>query len=465
MSNWFDAIVSGAGIAFGSIGVIVAAIAVIGFFLASSNKAVVCAGYMLIAFLFEIFMHEQPYVQIGLQVYPNDVVFMVIAVCIGLVGVSRRLPVFEFQTVVWLLLGAVMMASFGQGLMQYGKAAGTELREVFYFWVAGLFCCTVPLESADIRRLARWFLWGAYALIGIAVYRWVGLALGFVPRSLLLDVGVTSVFRALPSHAAFYLSVVALVQTMAWLRGTGRGAAGLHALVLTAFVLILQHRSVWVAHALGGAYLLVQERRFLPQRFALLLGFTLVAGMGLGIAAMLGALDGLFDALQESTASLTSSRSSVTDRVFGWESLVVDWSNSSVGTLLLGFPFGHGWRRVVDGRIIEFSSHNFYVDLLLRLGVVGVGLMLLATLTAMVHGLRAKAESEHEYLLLRGLGLVLLASLVYYIPYSGNYLHGAVTGLALAQVIRRHQRDRAPLPQPGGAWRGAGQQATRGYVP
>jgi hypothetical protein len=38
----------------------------------------------------------------------------------------------------------------------------------------------------------------------------------------------------------------------------------------------------------------------------------------------------------------------------------------------------------------------------------------------------------------RSLGVILLASVVYYILYWGNYLHRAVAGIALAEIIRRH---------------------------
>ncbi len=452
----------------GPLAALLLAVGLVWFFVVSSDRRTLCVAYVLLAFLFEVFMHKQPYVTVGLQIYLNDVVSIVALVSMVLGWAARPAPIGRGVFMLWVALGGVMLVSLGIGLIQFGKAAGTEVRDYFYYWAIGLYCCTAGLDDTQIRRIARWCVWGAYGLIGIALYRWVGVALGFVPESLLKDVGVTSSFRALPASAAFYLCAAALIQTLAWLRGTGGRLSGLHAMVFTVFVIVLQHRSVWLAYLAAALYLLVSERRCLPRRFPLLLGASLVGGMALSVAAMLGALDGLFDTLQASATLDTGMHSSVTDRVFGWGTLVEDWADSSIGTLLLGYPFGHGWRRVVDGRVLDFSPHNFYVDLLLRVGVVGLALMLMATLMAMVHSLRAKAESEHDYLLLRGMGLVLLASLVYYVPYSGNYLHGAVTGLALAQIIRRHQRTHAPVPQPGGTWRGGStrkQVARGGYAP
>ncbi len=179
-------------------------------FIVSTNKRTLCVGYLLLAFLFEIFMHKQPYVQVGLQIYLNDVISMLVLMCIGIGFLSRPWPIKEGAFLVWLIFGGVIIMSFVIGLGQFGKNAGTEVRENFYYWVAGLYCLTADLDEAEIRRLARWAVLTAYGLIGIAVYRWIGMAVGFVPVDLLKEVGVTSEFRALPSSATLYMGAVGL---------------------------------------------------------------------------------------------------------------------------------------------------------------------------------------------------------------------------------------------------------------
>jgi hypothetical protein len=82
---------------------------------------------------------------------------------------------------------------------------------------------------------------------------------------------------------------------------------------------------------------------------------------------------------------------------------------------------------------------------LLRVGLVGTLLFTVATLMAMVRALSADTESEFEHLLLRGTGLLLLVSLVYYVPYQALYIHGAVTGLAMAQWVRYSDIRRARM--------------------
>jgi hypothetical protein len=431
-----DVVVTSASALAGSAVVFAISLALVWFMLVSGSRHVLCSAYVLVAFLFEIFMVKQPYVEVGLQLYPNDVMSLVVLASIVISSFSRPLPVATVPAVVWLAFGVVMVGSLLQGLVYYGKAAGTEVRDYFYYWAVGLYFLVTPWTKGDLVRVARWYHWGGYALVAIALYRWIGLAIGFVPESLLLEVGVTSVFRALPSHAAFYLAMAGLFHFLAWLRGMGTQWSGVHALAFLGLSIVLQHRSVWIATAVAMLAIIVLENRKLGRRLPLLLALGGIGLTAAGIAAGLGWLDELADAMLRSVVSVLDSRSSVTDRVFGWGSLVEDWAGSSIGTLLLGFPYGHGWRRVIDGRVIEFSPHNFYVDLLLRVGFIGVTLMVLATLMAMAHNFRRAVSSEGEYLLRRGLAVALLANLIFYVPYSGTYMHGAITGLALGLMLR-----------------------------
>ncbi|MEU5547919.1 hypothetical protein AB0G85_37375 [Streptomyces sioyaensis] len=57
-------------------------------------------------------------------------------------------------------------------------------------------------------------------------------------------------------------------------------------------------------------------------------------------------------------------------RADGWLELLpqlrtpLDW--------LIGLPFGTGYKRVMDGILVSLSPHNYFVQLLLRLGLIGV---------------------------------------------------------------------------------------------
>ena len=409
------------------------------------NRRTLCVALLLIGFLLDVLLVEPPSIQLGLQIYSIDVVALLMAVTVLASFLFRQLPIRGLPTLLWLTLGLVMLMSFAVGTEMYGKTAGVDARPNIYFWIAGLYCCVIAFDEQDIKQMARWCVWTAYALMGIAIYRWLGFLTGIIPLKDIVEVGAGNEFRALHANQAFCIAAVGLVQLMAWIRGTGTRWSGLHALVLAVLVVVLQHRSVWVSYAAGFALVLVLEQRNIPKRLPWLIGLTLVAGISVGIATEMRLLDRLFASLWESVISVADPRSTATDRVFGWEALMSDWIDSSPGTILFGYPYGASYSRVVDRVVEEYSPHNFYVQLLLRVGLVGTFLFIAATLMAMLHSLRAKTESEFEHLSMRGMGLTLFASMVYYVPYQGFYMHGAITGLALAQIVRYRLLGRAQL--------------------
>jgi len=71
--------------------------------------------------------------------------------------------------------------------------------------------------------------------------------------------------------------------------------------------------------------------------------------------------------------------------------------------------------------------------------------MLVASMAALVHAFLGTTRSERDHVATRAIGVILLAALVYYVPYSASYLHGALTGLGLARLIASGWG--APKPQ------------------
>lgn len=421
--------------------------ALVWLFIRSTANRVAPFGLLLIGFCLEVYFFKQPYIQVGLQIYPNDVIslFVLAAAVIGFA--YRPLPVNDSPFLLWLAFGVTMIASFVLGLTDYGRYAGTEVRPFFYMWVAGLYGCVAGFDEADLKRIGRWCLWACYALMAIALYYWVAVEIGFVNRQAVFEEPDSAVFRPVGSHGTFFIAAVGLVQTMAWLRGTGTRWSGWHAAFFIAFTVIMQHRSVWIAAAVGLAMVLLLERRHLPRRFALLLGFVLTLTFGIAVALAFGLLDDLGRRLFESTVSMADDGGTFAARVDGWVRLWENWIAAPIQTLLFGYPFGHGYTRLYNGVVIEFAPHNFYLDLLLRVGIVGTILFLLPTGMAIVHGLRVKATSEFDYLLARGLGVGLLASLVYFVAYPSYYIIGGATGVALAHLIH-HRRTHSGYQQP-----------------
>lgn len=394
---------------------------------------------LLIGFCLEIFFIKQPYIQLNFQIYPNDLIYSLVFLSVIVGFIYRPLPITEAPFVLWLAFGGTIFSSLILGLSEYGKYAGTEFRPFFYLWAAGLYCCAADFSESDLLRIGRWCLLTAYTLIGIAICFWVGVESGLIDRMMFGEIGGGGAFRPVGSHAAFFVAAIALIQTMAWLRGTGTRQSGWHAATFFLFVTVIQHRSVWIAALIGLLCVMFLERRDVPKRLPLLIGFLTVISLLASLAFGLGYLDELLRTMTRSALSMTDRQGTFAARVDGWDRLVDSWMESSTQSIMFGFPFGRGYARLYNGQFIEFAPHNFYVDLMLRVGVVGLLLFLLTTCLAIWHSFRAQYFSEFEYLLTRGIGVGLIASLFYYIAYPSYHILGAATGVALAQIIRQRR--------------------------
>ncbi len=431
-------------------------------FLRSTEDRTLPVLLLLAGFCAETIFVKQPYVQIGLQIYPNDVisVFVVMAAAVGFV--RRAAPITDRLFLLWMAFGGVIMYSFLLGLMEYGKAAGTEVRQFFYLWAAGLLGVTAGYTEQELRKIGHWCTIAAYAFLLIAACFLVGVETGFINRAEVFDdAGGGRVFRPIGSHYTFFVGTIGLAHMMVWLRTTGKTRSGWHAAIMLLFVAVMQHRSVWFAVAVGMLCVAWLERRYLLRRLPLLLGFVLILGSAAALATWLGYLDPLIDQMVGSTVSMADSGGTFAARIDGWERLLEDWSES-MRTMLIGFPFGYGYTRLYRGQLIDFVAHNHYIDLALRVGVIGVVLFLVPTVIAVVGCLRARTDSEFEYLTMRGLAVALIAAFVYYMAYPSFYLLGGATGIALAQLIRRREAALRHPPAVDAPWArvvGAGARA------
>jgi hypothetical protein len=103
-----------------------------------------------------------------------------------------------------------------------------------------------------------------------------------------------------------------------------------------------------------------------------------------------------------------------------------------------------------DGRVVDVSPHNFYIEVLVRVGIIGL-IILLAIYAKVLPGLaRVHREGSLDASLLTAnvLFVVVAVQLVYYIPYSGNNAAQAlVLGLGCA-VASAGLRAIAPVPVP-----------------
>jgi O-antigen ligase len=291
-------------------------------------------------------------------------------------------------------------------------------------------------------------------VLGITIFRYVGLKVGFVPTGLVYYAGASNEFRVIGSGPALFMAMVGLALAAWWMRERPARWAGLLALILLGAAFVLQHRSVWLSMAAGILVLAVLDLRGVERRLPALVLLTLSLGLAASFLLAFGQLDRLTQTMTDSVANLGNDRGTHLDRLHGWYELLKDWVGYSPREWLLGRSYGAGYARYVFGRLEEFSPHNLYVQTLLRIGLVGLSALIAAYLVALVGLRRLRAAAGADPLSANILIALLIGSLVYFVAYQADYTHGAVIGLALALIAGNAARvvparDRVVRPRPG----------------
>jgi hypothetical protein len=168
--------------------------------------------------------------------------------------------------------------------------------------------------------------------------------------------------RPVDAAAALVVAQASVMLLCAPLRVRG---ARLLAVPLLAVVVLLQHRSAWLAAMV-----------MIPGWLLFRPGSAARKAAGMGVAAVLATF-AVFAALflpdspvTRDLASSATNEDTMQWRMDSWHLLIArlhgihDW--------LFGMPFGSGFERLLYGSVVESQPHNFYVHLLLRVGLTGL---------------------------------------------------------------------------------------------
>lgn len=392
---------------------------------------------------------------LGVRLYPADVL-TACALCVA----AARLPRRDLRARSGLLPVLVLVALAGwstlRGVAAFGiEAAGNDARVYFWHFLAfALYVATLPLNAPLSRVVPRAWLASAAAYVLLSLAGWLGRGLHSLTTHVAVD-GVTVDPRPVPAGAALVIAQGAMLLLCLPARGRSgpassepgtrkaarRGVLAVPAaFLLLVLVALLQHRTVWVgavAMALGWWVLR-------PARAGQRMTSAIAGAVVLSFAALLysiGAFGSIGASLADSFNETQGTRSSFVWRVLGWQELLnaartpMQW--------LLGSPFGSGYARSIEGGLVTVSPHDYYLHLVLRLGLVG----LVALLALYVVVWRRLGRGGEGNLALR---LVIIGQLVLFVAYSAPPEQAVLLGWCLWQA-RASEADAARRPSPAGA--------------
>lgn len=370
---------------------------------------------------------------IGLNLSPFDFYFVLLGVVVIIRMLNGHFPFRDGIVRLWLVLGLVWCGLFLVGLVKFKTAAGVEFRSTFYSTVSVFYLISYRLDQEQSGGVFRVLYFGAFGLVGLAIYRWVSVALG--------EFGFwydpTTPLRVLDSGATLVIAMAMLPGLAMWMKlNATRTVMMLVAPMLLLAVMVLGHRSVWVAGiaALGVAWLLAAKRRKGGQ-----LGLMVPLAVGaltLGALFVLAPRATVTQEFQRSVAETQRENSTIAWRVNSWKSLVEDWVSSGPAVWPAGKPFGTSKRRYIESQGIEteVAAHSHYVTLLIRGGIIGLFCYVAAQLIAARRLLR-DTVAVPPWLGAELPLLFVLGNAVYALVYSPDYMQFMFMGLAYSLAV------------------------------
>ncbi|HKW67405.1 MAG TPA: O-antigen ligase family protein [Terriglobales bacterium] len=381
--------------------------------LAVARRFELGVALVLVALLLDtLFMEATPGIDIGVWVYPKDVIF-----CLLLCAATIRLLPWRWQLrrARWIgvLLLLMFLLAFLRGLPEYSlKAVGNETRGYFPFLVALLYFSSFKYDRRRQSRLITIWLAGGVALGIVTVFRWIAANLGLSIANQWETVVGAGSMRVIHCAHGFYLATAFFFSLYQYYTNSGPTWQRRLFLVVGPTLVLLQHRTVWVAVILGMLWLCVRDARFRTR-------FTIGVAASLVVGALLTLL--LFGSQGETTQRSLQRSASDTGtfawRVEGWKALLAD--KAPPETLLIGQPFGAGFDRHIEGGTTSVSAHNFYLETLIQFGIPGV-LLLFGLYVWSIGRLRREPRTP-LYPDFRLWQAFLVMHLSYSVTYSVNY--------------------------------------------
>jgi O-Antigen ligase len=364
----------------------------------------------------------------GMRVQVYDVVFALLLAA-GTLRLLRVRRFTGFQRCL-ALLALLLLLSLVRGVSEFGiQRSVAESRLYLPFVSTALYFASFRPSNAMNDRIGRLWLMMSVPMMVLVCLRWLSVFAGVDVGVPMAEFGADAAVKVIDGPYTFFLACAVVLTAPYW---TQRGAQArkltLLGGVLLLFVVLLNRRTAWLALLVGVAVVVLRERR-LGARTAMLATGVSLATVGLYLA-LPGSGPGT-----EPVAQSAEGTGTLQWRIQGWSGLFAGWSKDPTHWVI-GQPFGTGFTRTVLGSVVQGEPHNYYFSTLLRMGFVGL-LVLLALTVGLLRALW-RTPTRGGGLLGPGMFPALLTmQVIWFIAWVPGLEQGIVTGLAVGLAATR----------------------------
>jgi O-antigen ligase len=229
----------------------------------------------------------------------------------------------------------------------------------------------------------------------------------------------------------------------AWRLGPLAVARWLAPALFTA-VVVLQHRSVWIAGVVGllAAWSLGRRAQgSRPLQAAILAAAVAVVAVP---AVLSDRLAPLTREIGQSAANAATGQGTVHARLSDWRRALREFAGEGPRTWLVGQGYGRDTSRITftesgERRVVRFGLHNHYLALLVHHGLLGLAAYLAligGTAWALWQRVRSTTAHDPEAWIAPVLLVLLAMQTAYHLPYAGDPLQHLLLGVAVAYAAR-----------------------------
>jgi hypothetical protein len=319
----------------------------------------------------------------------------------------------------WFAFGFLLCLSLlrGVGENPFGTTVN-EFRSFLYPYAAMTWAMSLDWSPALTRSLIRRFAmtlgWG---LVVVAAYHVSHFGIGSTSGFVDAGTGVQQTTRPLVAGQALMLLMCAIVCLWFW-RSQMRLALLVSAVLFLCVVIVVQERTVWSVAIIAAIVIFVVGR--ISTKVTMLLS-------GLSAASIFGliATTNVAPDLLSKLGGAASDSGTYDARVTSWLSLIAQSVSQGIDRVIIGAPMGSGFGRFEGAdRWVVFAPHNWYLTVYLRVGIVGLSLLLLFLAFVFTRVLR---ERTHLAAL-----AILIVTITFGWTYSWPWYICLFTGWAIA---------------------------------
>lgn len=208
------------------------------------------------------------------------------------------------------------------------------------------------------------------------------------------------------------------------------GYINFKAFVYLGVVVFFQHRSVWMALALGMVWIIVAESKNKKHTMKLIGQILLL--VCIGVTVMMTSSGDLVENIKNSWGVFLKMMSGekVENSTAGTRQMIWDavLSDLDAPSKLVGRPFGYGYARSIGWTV---SPHSGYICLIARIGYIGISLII-ALIAWCFYKTRRKIPYIPEFI---------LCMLGFLYAYNVTWICGCIIGGSVSVIICRRKRE------------------------